>query len=62
MRTLITILLAGCAQTYLPVIEGDRLEIIGGPEDSAEVVEEAPSLSVNTRRDANPRRLFPRQD
>ena len=48
MRALITILLAGCAQTYLPVIEGDRIELIGAPEDSAEIVEEAPSLSVST--------------
>ena len=48
MRLFVTILLAGCAQVYLPVIEGDRLEIIGGPEDSAEAVEPAPSLSVKT--------------
>jgi hypothetical protein len=48
MRLFVTILLAGCAQVYLPVIEGDRLEIIGDPEDSAEAAESAPSLSVKT--------------
>ena len=50
MRTLITILLAGCAQEYLPVVEESKVLLIGEQgeqQDFTDVVEEEPSLPAD---------------
>ena len=55
MRTLITILLAGCAQEYLPVIEENKVLLIGEQgeqQDFTDVVEEEPSLPTDAPEEA----------
>ena len=55
MRTLIAILLAGCAQEYLPVIEENKVLLIGEQGEQqglVEVVEEEPSLPAEAPEEA----------
>ena len=56
MRILITVLLAGCTQAYLPVIEEDKVLLIGEQgeqQDFTDVVAEEPSLPADAPEEAS---------